>query len=228
MKKLKIVFWQFRNLLERNKIFFEILGASTLSFMAIYVSLQANRIAEVQTKIMEQENLPRLEVLKQQALNSNSGIYDNTIWIIYNRGGKLLNFKIEKLSFVGFTKFYSHQWDRIEIPVDGYFEMRGTLTTHSDEMIYQIDNNKNGEKELQLYRSLLNDGKMDMDCYFAISYSDIFEKGHTAYFEINPTCVEITENEWWNLVKQKLDAGAPKYFPSITRDSVIDFYNSKN
>ena len=80
---MKIDINKIRRALNDNKIFFEVIVASLLSFMAVYVSIQANRIAETQTKIMQEENLPQLEIRMTQEYNEQIKLYDNDVWLFF-------------------------------------------------------------------------------------------------------------------------------------------------
>ncbi len=61
MGELLVTVSNVRRWLEHNKVFFEILAATSISVMAVVVSVEANRISQRQTHIMLAENLPRFE-----------------------------------------------------------------------------------------------------------------------------------------------------------------------
>ena len=185
---------RFRKCLEDNKIFFEVIVASLLSFMAIYVSFQANKIAEIQTKIMQEEDLPQLEIRINQEYNEQLELYDNVVWKIINQGGRLSDFDTEAYSFYKF--FYHPDYDTLQIPLYSYLNMRGFLTGESEGLIYQIDNNHHGVKEIELRDSLSDFGFYQIETYMTIFYKDIFNENHEEYFIISPRIGRIKKEEW--------------------------------
>lgn len=193
---------RFRTLLEENKIFFEVFVATSLSFMAIYVSIQANKIAENQTKIMEEENLPQLEIRMSQEYNDEIKIADNNVWHFFNRGGKLSNFEIKDYTFLKFGTRMELGNDSVILPLYNYLNWRGTLTGESEGLIYQIDNNHNGVNEVRLRDSLSNWGFYQIVSYVAISYVDIFDKDHIEYFRISPGIGKVSEKEWEKIKRE--------------------------
>ena len=217
---MKIRFQNIRKGLENNKIFFEVIVASSLSFMAIYVSIQANRIAENQTKIMRDENLPQLEVRFTQEYNDQLKIYDNDIWLFFNRGGKLSNFDTKEYSFYKFT--YHPNYDSLLLPVYNYLPMRGILTGDIEGLIYQIDNNRQGAKIIELRDSLANFGYYDIESYVSISYEDIFDERHEEYFQISPSVNRISLQDW-KKIETNFNNAKPKYmFPKLSAKSIIE------
>jgi len=185
---------RFRKFLENNKIFFEVFVSATLSFMAVFVSFKANSIANTQTRIMEQENMPQLEIRMTQDYNQELKIYDNNNWLVFNRGGKIIDFETAECTFFKF--YYGQNQDSIVIPIYGYFNMRGILSGESEGLIYQVDNNHNGKMEIALRDSLLNYGYFEMTSYIEITYSDIFDKKHSDYFQIAPGIASISKDQW--------------------------------
>lgn len=106
--KNKII--EFRMFLERNKIFFEISLAIIVAITGIFISIQANNIAKNQTKIMELENTPRIEIRNTQVYNDSLKIYDITKWFVFNHNSKISNFKINKeVSYLNIIKRKNYQ-----------------------------------------------------------------------------------------------------------------------
>ncbi len=219
---------RFRKWLETNKIFFEVFVAITLPIIAIYISVQANRIAENQTRIMEEENLPQLELRMNQEYNESIKIYDNNVWSLYNRGGKLSNLSIDKMSFIRFTNNGTNKWNEIELPIYGYFAMHGILTGESEGLIYQIDNNKNGFKELQLRNQLLNDGQFEVEAFIGFTYLDIFDNRHSLFFKCSPSITPVLEEEWLQMQKKQNEADSTLYFPKVSASDILKIYNVAN
>lgn len=183
-----------RNFLEENKVFFEVVVSVLLSIMAVLVSIEANRIANAQTRIMEQENSPHLEIRMTQDYNQELKIYDNTNWLVFNRGGKIIDFEANECTFFKF--YYGQNPDSIVIPIYGYFNLRGLLSGESEGLIYQVDNDHNGKIEIALRDSLMNYGYFEMASYIEITYRDIFDKKHSEYYQIAPGYNRINKEQW--------------------------------
>lgn len=223
---MKIKFKDIRKNLNANKIFFEVIAATLLSFMAVYVSIQANRIAETQTKIMQEENLPQMEIRMAQEYNEQLKIYDNDIWFIYNRGGRLSDFDTKEYSFYRFT--YRPNYDTLVLPLYSYLNMRGILSGESEGLVYQVDNNHHGAKELELRDSLSNFGFYDIDTYIAVSYEDLFNEKHEEYFQISPGINRINKQAW-DKIEQRFKRADTRYtFPKLTANEIIEMIKSKS
>ena len=217
-----------RKSLEKNKIFFELIVATLLSFMAIYVSIQANKIAETQTSIMEQENLPQLEIRMTQDYNQDLKIYDNNIWLFFNRGGKILNFDTTEYTFLRFTNMHEMEIDSVSLPLYGYYNMRGTLSGESEGLIYQIDNNHNGIKEIELRNNLTGYGYYDIESYMQISYEDIFDKQHFEYYKVSPGISKISEKKWKEISVKFVDAKQKFTFPQLDSSQILNQLRKSN
>lgn len=191
-----------RKWLNANKIFFEVIVATLLSFMAVFVSIQTNKIAETQTQIMIEENMPQIEIRMGQQYNELSKFYDNDIWYFYNRGGKLSNFEISYYSFYEFI--YRPNFDTIVIPIYGYLNMQGVLTGEGDGLIYQIDNNHNGKKEIELRDSLWDFGFNNVTVFARLEFKDILNRQHEEYYQISPGITSVDKIKWDN-VKSKFE-----------------------
>jgi hypothetical protein len=217
---MKININKLRKGLNENKIFFEVIVASLLSFMAVYVSIQANRIAETQTKIMQEENLPQIEIRMTQEYNEQLKIYDNNVWLFYNRGGKLSDFDTKEYSFYKFT--YHPDYDTLQLPLYSYLNMRGVLTGESEGLVYQIDNNHHGTKEIQLRDSLSNFGFCDIETYIAVSYVDIFNERHEEFFQISPGISRIKKQNWDIIETSYKNAKDRFTFSKLSARNIID------
>jgi hypothetical protein len=212
-----------REFLEKNKIFLEVFVATSLSFMAVYVSIQANKIAQNQTKIMEEENLPQLEIIKSNEYNDQIKIVDNNVWYFFNRGGKLSNFEIKEYTFFRFGTRVELGNDSIILPLYSYLSWKGTLTGESEGLIYQVDNNHNGVNEVKLRDSLLKFGFYEIASYVAVSYVDIFDKEHIEYFQISPgSRGRRVSQKTWKTVKAEFEFNENKYtFSRLNASDVI-------
>lgn len=216
---MKIDIRKIRKVLNTNKIFFEVIVASLLSFMAVYVSIQANRIAETQTKIMREENLPQLEIRMTQEYNEQIKLYDNDVWLFFNRGGRLSEFNTKEYSFYNFT--YEPDYDTLKLPLYSYLNLRGILSGESEGLVYQVDNNHQGTKEMELRDSLSNFGFYDIETYVAVSYTDIFNDRHEEYFQISPGINRINKQKWDTIEKNYMNAKERYTFSKLSANNII-------
>lgn len=196
MSKLKNAFIRFRAGLEANKIFFEIIVMGGLTYMAITLSDKANQIAETQTTIMEQENLPQLEIRMRQDKNPATGIYENDNWLVFNRGGKLTDFDMKEFSFVTYVVLVGADMDTLKIPVYNYLAMSGTLSGEGDGLIYDFDNQSHGALENEIRQQLLNHGIFEVHSFAKITYKDLLDNVHNEYYRLSPGINRIPENEF--------------------------------
>jgi hypothetical protein len=79
-----------REWLERNKIFFEVVVAFSLTMMSITVSINANQIATYQNDLIKEENQPMFIFNLSQADNGSLDIGERID--IYNIGKPAYNF----------------------------------------------------------------------------------------------------------------------------------------
>jgi|GEM_PF-2923124 len=211
--------------LNNNKIFFETIVAILLSFMSVFVSFQANRIAETQTKIMKEENLPQLELRMTQEYNDQIKLYDNNLWLFFNHGGRLSDFDTKEYSFYKFT--FHPNFDTLVLPLYDYLNMRGVLTGESEGLVYQVDNNHHGAKEIELRDSLSQFGYYDIETYVAVTYNDLFNDKHEEYFQIGPGINRISKQKWDLIEKKHISAKDHFTFSNLSAMNIIDLTKKK-
>src|SRR5436190_10899267 len=112
-----------------NKIWFETVTASSLSLMAIIVSVEQSRTASEQTKlsslqtqIAEAQALPQFEVAIRQKLNDATSKLDDDLLVVSNRGGPIHDFTADAVCFLKVTTQdagFAHS--EADIPINGYF-----------------------------------------------------------------------------------------------------------
>ena len=222
--KLYTCFVCFRKGLNDNKIFFEVFVAGCLSAMAIIVSIQSNKIAQSQTKMMEEQGLPQIEIRYNQEKNQRTEIYDYNKWYVFNQGEKLSNLETETMSFV----YYNSKeglFDTVLFPVYGYLGMRGMLTGEGDNLVYEFDNDYSGAKEVELRNALLNKGYFEVRNYIMLKYKDIYNGAHDEYYCIWPGIREISKTEW-DTLKQKHINVNEHYFKRLTYYDVLKYFES--
>nr|WP_068889549.1 hypothetical protein [Pedobacter panaciterrae] len=220
----------FRKVLNDNKIFFEVIVAGLLSWMAITVSMQANKIAERQTLIMEQENLPQWELWMQQNKDPQTGNYDLSTWTVVNKGGKFSDFAMTDLTFVTYSKYSDYESrDLIRIPVYGYLAWRRIHSMDTEGPIYTVDNDHNGALEYKLHEELRAQGILDVDTYVKITYDDIFDKPHEDYYKLSIGTERITKSEYLRMDSIHF-YNKRLMFRALTKEQVLNYKNatSKN
>lgn len=214
-----------RDFLNRNKVFYEVIVAFLLSLMAIKVSCNANKIAETQTKIMEQESLPQIEIRGYQGFNQEKKVYDNTTFLVYNRGGKLSDFSIENMTFIRFVPRGIEERDKMNIPIYGYFGMQGVLSGDAQDLVYSFDTDHQDDIEVNLRDSLSNKGYLQIESYVKVSYADISDQTHFEYFFLRPTSVKISEKEWEEH-QNIFDDNDKLSFPKLTASKLDEYITS--
>lgn len=188
-----------RKFLEKNKIFFEIGLAIIVAFTGIYISIQANDIAKNQTKIMELENTPKIEIRKTQIYNDSLKIYDLTKWFVFNHNSKISNFEIDQeISYLNFTK--RKNYEEISIPLRSYLNIGGTLSGENEGLIFEFDNKYSGYNEFLTRQGIRDHGYLDTKSFISLSYDDILEKREIKYFQITPLIKEISKKSWDSLI----------------------------
>ncbi|UPZ14558.1 hypothetical protein [Flavobacterium humidisoli] len=204
--KNKII--RLRDLLTRNKIFFEVITATALTITGIIVSITANNIAkqaniiannankisEVQTKIMENENTPKIEIQRKDTyVDPTMNIYI-TEWYIYNNNSKISKFEFEKeISYLVYEKTNN---EVINIPIVKYFIDQGKSISQNEGLIYKFDNKHSYQQESFLRHQISNHGNVSIKSYIEISYENISGKKEIGYFQILPLIQRIDEKEW--------------------------------
>nr|WP_315155709.1 hypothetical protein [uncultured Flavobacterium sp.] len=192
--KNKII--QVRGLLERNKIFFEILTATVITFTSIYISLQANSISKIQTKIMELENTPKIEIRNTQ-LYSDSII---TKWDVFNHNSKISNFEIEKqISYMNVVKRKNYK--ELNIPVMNYLNIGNKLSGQNEGLIYEFDNMYSVNNEHLIHQKIEDYGFTQIKSFIQISYDDVLEEKDIKYYQITPQIKEISKITWDSISK---------------------------
>lgn len=212
----------FRDWLTSNKIFFEIIVMGWLTYMAITVSKKANEIADAQTSIMRQEQLPQFEFRSEQMKNEKTGVYDYRLWYVLNRGGRFSDLDMRDLTFVTFVKRNDQLLDTIRIPVYGYLSLVKTMSMESQGAVLTFNNDGNGALEHRLRQEMFNDGYFDVDSYARISYKDLFGKTVYEYHRLGIGTEKISEIEY-----EKLDSiylrSRKMTFTKLTADSIRQY-----
>lgn len=216
-KNRKVKAW-----LEDNKIYFEIGVASLLSLMAIIISVQSNRIAKVQTEIARETALPHLEIRDQLEFNDKTKLWDNRFLSVYNRGGALTDFELRHLSFMVINSSTESALDSISLPIDNYYDWKQVLGD-GQGLIFQINNDHRGAKEVALRDSLNGIAYFQIETYVRMTYKDILNETHVDYYKISPNKVPIGKEQWDNLNKLWIKNGIEHSFRRLTVSEIMKF-----
>jgi len=190
--KSKII--KLRNFLNRNKIFFEVLAAIALTSTSIFVSIKANNISESQTKIMELENTPRIEIQRTQLYDDSTKTNFVTKWSVFNNNSKISNFEIQKeISYLNIRKKNGKE---IDIPLVEYLNHLGKLTGQSEGLIYEFDNKYCSQDEFLTRKEISDYGDIDVKSFIELSYNNVLGKKEIIHFQISPLIQEISEDSW--------------------------------
>lgn len=124
MKQVTEYIHVLRAWLERNQVFFTVVAALLLGVMAIIVSIQANRLAEWQSKLQEQQMLPLITVtvrlvdeVESKSIFGNKVVYTIEHVEISNYGGPARYINIQPLTFLS---VYTPP-DIVIVPLEGYY-----------------------------------------------------------------------------------------------------------
>ncbi|MXV14326.1 hypothetical protein [Hufsiella ginkgonis] len=210
--------------LERNKIFFEVIVAIVLTGMGIVVSIEANHIADTQTKIMRQENLPQFELIMEQEENDSLNIKDNDILHVFNRGGRLVDFEFDHVAFLNFTRWRETSSDTLRLPLRGYYNMGGNITGNDVGEVFNIDNDHNGLHEVRI-RNAFYDAKIaypEVETFAKLSYKDMFGDTHEEYFKTKLGISRITRQEWLK-VESLYKESRQYYFPGLSVTELVKY-----
>lgn len=198
--KNKIV--NFRSLLERNKIFIEVLTAIVLTIASVFVSFQANNIANeaniisnTQTNIMKMENTPSIEIRKNQTISDSLGFDNVSKWTVLNNNSIISSFEIEKeYAYLNIVKRANSL--EINIPLMEYINSNGKLTGQNEGSVYEFDNENCSKNELLTRQAVWNYGYIQVKSFIEISYTDVLAKRETKYYQITPLIKEISPRDW--------------------------------
>lgn len=204
---------RFREWLERNKIFFEIIVALSLTAMSIIISYNANQIATDQNNLIKEENQP-IFIFNVTHFNNDLNNSSNEVekLDIYNIGGPAYNCSIEEYTFfnIQFSDFEGNLRNSANIPMAYYsgITFTGLPTGLMKSFLknnYVIINGKKCPTEKytvlnqisnDLYTYLQNhnsenyskengDLEVDLLTYVLITYIDIYGENHDEIYYVS-------------------------------------------
>jgi len=174
----------FKDKLENNKIYFEVLVTLLLSIMAIIVSVQSNRIADNQTMIMKEQALPQFRINKIQIYNEEIGKYTDDNIVIYNQGGILYDFSHKTAVYMNLQyKNKDNLYQTKRIPLKDYYKFN-SVTGNGKGLLVTIGGNQNHQKIVDAESNNNYSIQIDIKQYVNLNYKDIFGEYHTDYYYI--------------------------------------------
>lgn len=208
-----------RTWLDRNKVFFEVIAFSVFSLTAIFVAFRANQIAETQTHIMRKTAVPKVDVVMTSDIDNVTNVY-NTVWYVFNNGGKLSNLNIKTYSMIHLNLYNSNSRDSIGYPLYNYLNFRTQITGESDGHISTIDNGNSAVKEQRLRTELMNYAYFNVECYAKIAYRDIFDEHHVVYLKLGIDNEELTGAQWTQIEEYWNDAKIRLTLDKLNKDTI--------
>jgi hypothetical protein len=220
-----------------NKIFFETVAATFLTFMAVILSYNQWRVAQDQTTYLEQQTRiereqasPQFSITTKQ--DANSPNYDRIF--VYNHGNIALNIITRTAVFFDLTYMGKNgSQKQLSVPIHGYYR----LTIPSETAIGQVmiiesvaGIAKWGAIEKELDQLAAADGAfidLSVKRYLELSYRDIFNETHVKYYNVIPFIGgDLLEPEMGTGIFDKFRQGGPEgIFFSIDEVSAQDLYN---
>jgi hypothetical protein len=195
---MKKHFNNLRKFIEKNKIFFELIPMVSLSIMAIIVSKNSNEISQNQTLIMSRENEPNIDIIFYQTLDDSTTI-PTSVWNIYNRGGRLTEYDLKDISFVRSTMNVEGEFVEKLIPLYFYLDPYHEISGETNGLVQKLKNNICKSKYLELNKSFLGNGYMELETYIEISYTDFLNERKNKYYSLSPM-KEINKAKWDSLL----------------------------
>lgn len=229
--------------LERNKILFETVAAVMLSVMAIFISWQQFKVAEMQTRIAERQVLPQFVIVSRQVKSSvESQMYDEDILSVENKGAVVSSFSVKPAVLFNFVittygdadnKFKQNKLDREVFVQDYYFGVGLSPTGQGLLATVKGGTKKNHSKAVQLENDLEEYcrskgwySKVDIKRFVNISYVDLLGREHNEYYFVPLIygAARISEKEGrgvFERLRKQVEAGRVAYLNSMTVENVL-------
>lgn len=186
-----------RNFLNKNKIFFETVTASTLTVMAIIVAVAQLVVTSEQTAYLEQQTiigrsqaLPHFVISAKQFMNEDNTFAVGDKILVYNQGNIAYNIIVQTAVFFEFSYLYKTQTQDLSIPVSGYYTVQ-LISGDATGLVLTIESPNNNSKRMKIQDDLRDLAKandksilLDVKRYIKLSYRDIFNELHTEYYYI--------------------------------------------
>lgn len=220
-----------RQWLEKNKIFLDVVSAMLLPVAAVYVAYKANSIADVQTKIMEQQVMPRIEIRTDQIFNEKNELSDTQMFSVFNMGGKLSNFDYDHVEFLNIELYNGiSSNDTILLPIADYQVVGGIISGNSEGLVYTLTNSHGDSSIVNLRNNLITKhiGYCNILSYAKVTYEDLFGNEHKEYFRTNPDVVKIKEIEWNKVKNDFRDPVNKQYYLRKNGTSTADILKMLN
>lgn len=132
-----------RNFLDKNKIYFETLTATTLTLMAIVVAVAQLLVTNKQTAYLEQQTiigrsqaLPHFVVTAKQYMNEDNTLAVSDKILIYNQGNLAYNITTQTAVFFELSYLKETDIRNQRIPVSGYYTVSGELRHNQSYLLH--------------------------------------------------------------------------------------------
>jgi len=198
----------FRKWLQRNKIFFEIIVALSLTTMSVIVANNANQIAATQNQIMKEENQPIfifdtripdndtsnvMERVKIDNIGKPAYYFFAEPYVLYDIQVRDNDYNIKKNAIIPVVDFYSYS------ETSG-FTSGNMESFYRENLTYTIRENNSSTKyytndtmetlykingDLGSYTKNRNDMFVDLYIYIHITYQDVYGDSHDEIYCID-------------------------------------------
>lgn len=219
-----------REWLERNKIFFELVVALSLTSMSIIVSINSNQIAAYQNELIKEENQPIFVFNLTHADNGSLDVGERID--ISNIGKPAYNFKAEpyiffdihlynksdynseKKAYVPITSYYGYSVEtgspvELLLSFNKYYfrPINGTNYTGNYAAFYHINEDFSNYSQTRNYF-----GYIELKRYFHITYSDVYGEIHDEIHYVDEgASFKLLEKDKIDLDKRYNDGYVPNY-----------------
>ena len=223
-----------------NKIFFETIAATMLTFMAVILSFAQLAITQEQTAYLEQQiiiereqALPQFVVISKTFPGEGTNQHEDDKIFMYNQGNTALNITTKVAVFFNIDYLNGPEQKDILVPVDGYYWWH-VMSGESTGLVVTIENPKN-----HLKRSIIEDElsklaaannviiNLNIKRYVQITYRDIFDELHTKYYLVVPfsggELVQVDDGE--KLFVQHQEGFSNGKMFDIDANSALDLFN---
>ena len=167
-----------------------VFGTVFVSCQANAIAQQANKLAEIQLATSKEENQPIFiidQVLEPSTLGTENA---NAVLYIYNTGVSFHNLNVDT-AFIIELNYIDENLGlaKKSFSLKDFYWTTG-LTTNTEGLLCTMHREENWQKYFNLYRDVLNDnriesGHIDSYQYVKISYEDIYREKHTNYYMID-------------------------------------------
>ena len=188
--------------LKRNEVYFTTICAFLLSFMAVFVSVKSNQIADRQQQMDYYEKQPDFQITKQQVYNPKTKFYEDTELIVTKLSGKAKNIGVSTISLLDVR--YSNTngaYKSTRFLLDGYYNT-SFLTGHTDGIVQTETGYRNHALEYQLERKIEEFAEREgeyieirLNTFVQLSFLNFQNERKLEYFDASSTSGKLITND---------------------------------